>query len=215
MTTTPRSEIQTLSPGALLTLFELDATDIGGELTRWAPHTNELGTGIVFQGNTYTPFPIEAEGFERTTEGGLPRPTLRAANLDGQVGALCSEFDDLVGAGVTRRQTLVKFIDSVNFASGVNPTAGAYEYPPETWVIEQKTAETMEAIEWELAAKCDANGLRVPARRMNTDTCGWVLASDCPYVGSCSRTLAACKTNWGAANDLPFSGFPGIVRGAA
>ena len=211
-TTIPRSEIQKLSPGALLSLFELDATGIGGTLTRWAPHTNELGTGIVFQGNTYTPFPIMAEGFERTTEGSTPRPKLRAANLDGQVGALCREFDDLVGCIVTRRQTLTKFLDAVNFVSGTNPTAGAYEYLPEHWIIEQKTSETQEAIEWELASSCDATGLKLPARPMNADTCGWVKSSDCPYVGSCARTLTACKANWGASNALPFGGFPGLVR---
>ena len=211
-TTIPRSEIQKLAPGALISLYELDATGIGGELSRWAPHVNQLGTAIVFQGATYQPFPISADGFERTTEGSLPRPKLRAANLDGRIGALCREFDDLVGCIVTRRQTLEKFLDAVNFPGGVNTTAGPYEYPPETWVIEQKTGETSEAIEWELAPVCDATNLKVPARAMNADTCGWVLSSDCPYVGSCTRTLTACKANWGANNALPFGGFPGLVR---
>lgn len=210
--TVPRSEIQTLAPGALLRLFELDATGIGGELTRWAPHVNQLGTAIVFQANAYTPFPIQADEFERTSEGSIPRPKLRAANLDGTVGAMCREFDDLVGAILTIRQTLEKFIDAVNFPGGVNPAAGPYEYPAEVWVIEQKTAESIEVIEWELVSSCDATGLRVPARRMNADTCGWTQISDCPYVGTCTRTLAACKTFWGAENPLPFGGFPGLVR---
>lgn len=212
--TVPRAEIQTLTPGSRVVLYELDATGIGGELTRWAPELNELGQPIVFQGQTYNAFPLEAEGFERTTDGPVPSPKLRASNLDGQVGAMCREFGDLVGATVTRRTTLVKFLDAVNFASGVNPNAGAYEFPPETWVIEQKTAETREVIEWELTSVSDASGRTLPGRKMHVDTCAWTTTAQCPHVGTCGKTLAACQANYPSA-DLPFGGFPGMPQVAS
>jgi len=220
--TIPRSEVQTLSPGALVTLYEVDATGMGGLLTRWAPHLNKLGTNIIFGGNEYQAFPVTAEGFETSSEGPLPHPKLRAANLDGQVGLMCRDFDDLVGAIVTRRQTLEKFLDAVNFPGGVNPTAGPYEYRAGVWVIEQKTGESVEAIEWELSPFCDASGVRLPARGMGPDTCGWSYvpgdqkaprgAGTCIYAGTCPKTLTACKTNHGETAELPFGGFPGLPR---
>lgn len=212
--TVPRAEIQTLTPGSRVVLYELDATGIGGELTRWAPDLNELGQPIVFKGQTYNAIPLEADGFERTTDGPVPSPKLRVANLDGQVGAMCREFGDLVGAIVTRRTTLTKFLDAVNFTSGTNPTAGDYEYPPETWVIEQKTAETREAIEWELTSICDASGRTLPGRKMHVDTCAWTTTAQCPHVGTCVKTLAACQANYPSA-DLPFGGFPGMPQVAS
>ena len=79
MTAIPRSEIQTLCPGALVPLFELDATSIGGDLTCWCPFVNRLGNPVVFQGVTYLPFPIKDSGFEHSTDGALPTPTIQVA----------------------------------------------------------------------------------------------------------------------------------------
>jgi lambda family phage minor tail protein L len=213
----PYAEAQRLSPGSRVFLYELDATKMGGEITYWTPWVNQLGEPIVFQGKVYNPYPILAEGFEKSTEGSLPRPKLRIANQDGLVGALCRQYDDLVGAVIRRRQTLEKFLDAVNFPGGINPTAGNYQFLPETWILARKTAETKESIEWELSASCDATGLTVPARKMQSLTCAWTKPNDpnggnCPYVNICQKTMDACKTHHGTGVDLPFGAFPGLLR---
>lgn len=214
--TIPRSELQTLSPGALVVLFEVDATAVGGSVTRWSPNLNRLGNNVVFGGNTYTAYPVDASGFAKNTDDALPRPILTVANLNGAVSAMCRTYQDLVGATVTRRMTLEKYLDAVNFPGGVNPTAGAYEYPPETWVIERKASDNKKEVEFELVASCDATGLRLPARKMQANTCSWTKMNDsmggnCPYVATCPHTLTACKTNFGTTVDLPFGGFPGLL----
>ena len=93
-----QSDIQKLNPGTLVELFTLDATAIGGEVFHFHAGTNELGGDVVWQGVTYTRYPVEAEGFELRATGTAPRPKIRASNIQGVLGAAIRAADDLVGA---------------------------------------------------------------------------------------------------------------------
>ncbi len=62
--------------------------------------------------------PIEANGFAKSGRGTQPRPTIKASNAAGILGALVRDNEDLVGARVTRRRTFVKYLDAVNFSGG-------------------------------------------------------------------------------------------------
>lgn len=114
--------IQRLDADARVELFELDLTpirkidDVDSHLYFHAG-TSALGGPIVWQGKTYSPWPIQVEGFEMTTQGSLPRPRLKVANINGAIGALTDEFDDLVGAKLIRRETFAQYLDAVNFGS--------------------------------------------------------------------------------------------------
>ncbi|MFP9058864.1 phage minor tail protein L, partial [Enterococcus faecalis] len=68
------SDVQTLEVGALVELFELDATEIGGQVLRFHGYT-QVGP-IWWQGQQYDPWAIRAEGFEQVGEGQQPSPTL-------------------------------------------------------------------------------------------------------------------------------------------
>lgn len=114
------SELQTLSPSAKITLFEIDATTVGDTIYRFHPGVNGLTSNIVWQGNTYSAFPIEASGFEMSGKGTLPRPRLRVSNVLGTISSLVLAFQDLAGCKVTRIRTLAKFLDEVNFAPPKN-----------------------------------------------------------------------------------------------
>lgn len=213
--TLPLTEIQSLAPSALLELFVLDATALGGAVYRFHAGTNQLGTSVVWQGQTYLPMPIQAEGFEWSTKGALPRPRMRVAALDGVVGGLVRDLDDLVGAVVTLKRCHAKHLDAVNFPGGVNPSADpAACWEDETWVVERKTAESQTVIEFELAAPLDVQNAQIPKRRINANVCAWNDAAVCIYSvgGVCGKRLADCKTLWGATADLPFGGFPGTAR---
>jgi lambda family phage minor tail protein L len=210
----PTAEIQTLTPGAILEFFELDATGIGG--SRWYFHcgTNKLNASIVWQGITYQRFPIEIEGVEITSKGTMPRPTVRVSSVDGVITAAVRDFDDLVGAKVTRRRTLAKYLDEINFPPPMtnptaDPTAG---FDDDVFVVERKTKESPQEglIEFELSSPLDMQGVMLPRRPIQSRICWWHDASDCIYSvgGLCLKRIEDCKVKWGTAK-LPFGGFPG------
>ncbi|MFP3432091.1 phage minor tail protein L [Paraburkholderia sp. SIMBA_061] len=224
------SDIQLLSPGRLIELFDLDATAIGGQMARF--HAHLTAGPIVWQGNVYSPWPVTAEGFQRTSTGAAPTPTLKVGNVDGSISSLCIALADLVGAQVTRRRTLTKYLDAVNFPDG-NPGADPdEEMPPEVWLIERKSHEDNETVEFELSSPLDFEGEQLPRRQIIPNICAWEYRSaECSYTGpavadgndqptddpakdDCSKGLKACKLRFGANNPLPFGGFPaaGLVR---
>jgi len=230
--TFPSSEVQGLSPGAEVELFDLDCTALGDTTYHFHSGQNETLGNVVFGGVTYTAFPIVGSGWEITTQGTLPRPKLQVSNLDETVSALIKGLADLVGARVVRTLTLVKFLDAVNFAGGVNPTADqTAKLRSDIFVISQKTAETRDTIEFQLESPMDAEGLRLPGRTVQATICTWVYrqndeSSACTYTGgpvamaddtpttdpaldACSHRLSGCKLRFGANGDLPFGGFPG------
>ena len=213
--------------GAWVELFVLDATAQGGSITRFHAGTNSLSTAVVWQGNTYQPFPIEMEGFEWNGQG-LPRPKARLANVSGLISALVRDYADLIGAKVTRKRTMVQFLDAVNFPGGTNPSADPTSYlPDEVYFITQKTREDKYLVEFELGTPLDLQGVSIPRRQIVGPVCGWrtYRGEGCGYAGGpvaddhdnpttnpaldkCSRKISGCKLRFGENGVLPFGGFP-------
>lgn len=108
---TVSEDVQTLNPGSLLELFKIDATELGAGTSRFHAHGVDP---IIWQGETYYPWPIEATGFGLTADQ-QPRPKLKVANLDGSISLLCLMFDDLVGAEITRHRTFKHYLDAENW----------------------------------------------------------------------------------------------------
>lgn len=227
---TARADVQRLEPGAIITLYTLDLTVIGGtDVLRFtADGPNELGGDIVWAGQPYVKFPIEADGFERTGQGALPRPRLRVANVTGLVGALAIGMGDLLGAKLTRERTFVRYLDAANFAGG-NPQADPNQYlDREIWFVDRKSSENPIFVEWELAAAFDVAGVLLPRRQFVQNLCTWrYRGPECGYTGGpvadgndqptsdpakdrCGKRLASCKLRFGAYAELPFGGFPGV-----
>ena len=79
------SDVNKLEPGDLIDLFELDISTGTAPSTepifRWHSGMNENYQEIVWQGNRYSAFPIEASGFEFSGKGSIPRPKLTVANI--------------------------------------------------------------------------------------------------------------------------------------
>tara|TARA_R100000353_G_scaffold28576_1_gene23884 strand:+ start:1110 stop:1685 length:576 start_codon:yes stop_codon:yes gene_type:complete len=169
------SNLQSINPSAIIELFilELD-TDLHGENTIYRFHsgTNLNANGkIVWAGNEYLRFPIQATGFA-FQKGQLPRPKISVSNATGLISAILLNVNetttgnDLTGAKVTRVRTLAKFIDAVNFADGTNATADpSAEFPKEIYSIDRKSTETRDLVEFELAAPTDLAGIRIPKRQ--------------------------------------------------
>jgi lambda family phage minor tail protein L len=227
------SEIQKLAPSAVIELFVLDATNIGGEVFRFHAGTNALRGKVVWQGNEYLPFPIQVTGFEYNGTGQLPRPKVVVANLTGVITTLLLELDDLLGAKFIRKRTLAKYLDAVNFEGGVNPSADATaEFAEDVYYVDRKASENRDLVEFELAASFDLQGIRLPRRQIIQNICPWrYRGSECGYTGSayfdandnavgtlaqdvCGKRLASCKARFGEYAELPFGGFPtaGLIR---
>tara|TARA_Y100000401_G_C8292533_1_gene209540 strand:- start:277 stop:855 length:579 start_codon:yes stop_codon:yes gene_type:complete len=171
------SDLQAINPSAIIELFELElVTAIHGSNTTYRFHSGSslnANGEIVWKGNSYYRFPIEADGFAYQ-RGQLPRPKLSISNLSSapNISAILLAVNnttvgnDLSGAKVTRIRTLAKFIDAVNFANGQNATADPNaEFPQEIYFIDRKTAENREQVTWELASVLDLVGINAPKRQ--------------------------------------------------
>ena len=171
------SNSQNINPSAIIELFTLTLDNtLHGASTVYRFHagsTLKENGEIVWAGNTYQRFPIQAEGFA-FQKGQLPRPTLTVSNALGTITAILLNVNttttgnDLTGATVTRIRTLARFIDAVNFPSNVNPYGtpdATAEFPQEIYKIDRKSAENREFVQFELAAVFDLAGIRAPKRQ--------------------------------------------------
>ena len=169
------SDLQSINPSAIIELFTLQlSTALHGANTIYRFHagSNLNANGqIVWAGNAYLRFPIQASGFA-FQRGQLPRPKIIISNATGLISSILLSVNettagnDLTGATVTRIRTLAKFLDAVNFADGTNATANpSAEFPKEIYSIDRKSAENRETVEFELAAPTDLAGVRIPMRQ--------------------------------------------------
>jgi len=85
---------------------------------RWHSGKNENLHDIVWQGNIYSSFPIEATGFEWSGKGAIPRPTLTVANITSYLSGILGTYEDLIGSKVTRKRTFAKYLDAYCYVEG-------------------------------------------------------------------------------------------------
>jgi lambda family phage minor tail protein L len=224
-------ELSVLAPNAIIELFELqlDNTLHGASTTYyWHNGVNAAVTGnIVFAGNTYVRLPVEATGFDYSSSGSLPRPTLRISNLFSDMTTLLllvnatTPGNDLGGATVRRIRTLKKFLDG---EAAADPNA---RFPTEIWYVDRKSNENRDLVEFELASKFDLAGVMLPQRQIIANVCQWKYrGAECGYTGSsywnvndqvvgtlaadvCGKRVESCKLRFGATAELPFGSFPG------
>tara|TARA_B100001059_G_C17829793_1_gene583858 strand:- start:158 stop:1051 length:894 start_codon:yes stop_codon:yes gene_type:complete len=225
------ADLSALSPDAIIELFELhyDNTLHGSsDILRWHAGVNADVTGdITWNSNTYTRFPVKAEGFEFTNGGQLPRPTLTVSNLGSIITALLFDVNkvtlgnDLTGAKVKRIRTLKKFLDG---QSAADPYA---TFPVEEYYVDRKATESQDVVSFELASKFDLSNKELPNRQVVANICQWQYrSSECSYTGSnffdvnnnsvgslaqdaCGKRLSSCKKRFGENGELPFGSFPG------
>tara|TARA_R100000781_G_scaffold109530_1_gene74506 strand:- start:571 stop:1152 length:582 start_codon:yes stop_codon:yes gene_type:complete len=171
------SDLQKINPSSIIELFTLQlSTTLHGVNTIYRFHSgsNMNANGeIVWDGNSYLRFPIDATGFAYQ-KGQIPRPKLTVSNATGLISAILltvnetTAGNDLTGATVTRIRTLAKFIDAVNFTGNTNPYGTpdpTAEFPREIYSIDRKATETRDIVEFELASVLDLVGVSCPKRQ--------------------------------------------------
>ena len=232
---TMQTEQQNLAPTALIDMYELTLpnAEVNEEPFRFHCGTSGFSTNIKWKGKEYVALPIETEGFDINTQGSLPKPKLRVANVNGIFSALLRECDDLIGAKLVRKRTFARYLDADNFPNGNDSADPTQEFPADIWFVDKKTTETRYLIEWELASAYDLQGVKLPRRQIIQNSCQWRYRDgNCNYQGAfydknnklttnakedtCPKTLKACEVRWysygGQGCILPFGGFPGATR---
>ena len=171
------SEVQKINPSAIIELFTLQLDNsLHGATTIYRFHSgsNLNANGeIVWAGNAYQRFPIEANGFAYQ-RGQIPRPKLIVSNALGTISAILltvnqtTTGNDLTGATVTRIRTMARFLDAVNFPGSSNPLGTpdpTAEFKRQIYIIDRKAAENRDVVEFELAGAIDMAGVRAPKRQ--------------------------------------------------
>jgi len=179
---TLQSDVQKGWHDAIVEMFDLDLSLITGDSNDKFYFTNQLkpdDSKIQWKGNTYEPLPILATGYEKNTTGQIAQPSLTVANVLGTFASIIDPLDDLVGAKVTRRRTLGKYLDG---EPGADSTQ---EFPIDIYYIERKTSENALSITWQLASIFDLEGLKLPRRVITQNYCQWrYRSSECGYTGA-------------------------------
>ena len=157
---------QSLTPGRIVELFDFDLSPIRGEssVNRWCSAFKESGD-IVWRGNTYTPLPIEASGFEQSGKGQLPTPSVKMANAKLVPTAIIAELGDPLGAILTRWRVHEKYLDGNTYANSEE------YYPKQVFVVERKKIETDAFVEFELSSVLDKEGVELPRRVVLRNAC--------------------------------------------
>ena len=171
------SEVQKINPSAIIELFTLQLSNsLHGATTIYRFHAGsnlDANGEIVWAGNSYLRFPIQATGFAYQ-RGQIPRPKLVISNALGTISAILllvnqtTAGNDLTGATFTRIRTMARFLDAANFSGGSNPFGTpdpTAEFKRQVYTVDRKAAENRDVVEFELAGANDMAGVRAPKRQ--------------------------------------------------
>ena len=191
----PFAELNKINPSSVIELYELELT-VGLHIPTGNPNNldtvfrfhaganlNNFGQ-IKFNNNLYQRVAVQIEGFQDTSTGTIPRPTLTFSNLggitkDGTVMTM-SDFlaivnlttpgNDLLDAKVTRLMPLASALDNDNFV-GDNPfgTPSTDRLQDRIYYIDRKAIENRQVVQFELTAAHDLENRLIPQRTITRD----------------------------------------------
>jgi len=177
---------------SIITLYDLEYAT--GVFAYFTSAIDEDLTSIQFRDTggtirTYTPIPIELEGFDVQSDGAIARPTMTVANIEttfkDAVGGL--GFEDLIGKRITRRTTQEKYL-----VGNTGDSTPPVEFPSVTYVIDRLASKSVMSVVFELAAPFDLAGIKLPRRVVLGGACPW------KYQGA-STTLAEVNKEGGCS----------------
>lgn len=207
-------ELMSLSPSALITLFEISIEDLGFNVGTVSQTEISLGIGTSFlfhnninlttsslfwQGREYSAAPITADGFETNLKGSPVTPTLTITVSDEGIPYLSilkqriRDLGDIVGAKLTRIRTFARFIDAGNFYNQIPPQNyypdPTQELPRDIYYIDRLANENKNFIQYDLAPLFVVEGVTLPGRVISENVCPWQYRGDgCLYEFSGRRS---------------------------
>lgn len=158
-----RIAVTQIEQSAMLDLYEVDLSRFGGNVYRFHDGMNGLLKPVIWQGNRYDPYPVQVTGLSMTAQGASARPKMTFANIDGLLTAINNDYDDALGAIVTRRQVMEQYLDAVNFPDGNNQADPSRE-AVQKFVIEQRENSDSDFVTYVLALPTETDNAQIPAR---------------------------------------------------
>lgn len=181
------------TPSQLIELWSVDGTAIGMATPYFFCNSSSTNfQPVVFNGVTYTPFPIRIDKMDTDGKSSLPRPQLTVSNINGFVSNLLLQNAQLVGATITRTRVHARFLDAANFPAGqplpnwVTPDPSA-SYSPEPFIVNRKITENPSVVSWELASPLEAQNAVLPKNQIIANLCvshKYRQAGTCGYTGA-------------------------------
>jgi lambda family phage minor tail protein L len=223
------TEVMSLQPSALLTMFEIDVGSLGFNIgvisqtevtlqqaTTFRFHNNiNLSTSSLFwQGNEYIAAPIIMTNMETNLKGPLALPKMSITVSDDGIPLLTLlkqriyQLGDIVGAKLTRIRTFARFIDQINFPITQTPPPNFYpdpnaELPRDYFYIDRLSNENKNFIEYELSPFFVIEGINLPGRVISEDSCPWFYRGE-----GCLYEYASRETSIHNGGTLPASAPP-------
>lgn len=228
--------LQSLYPGEIVTLVEVDGTKFGARVYRF--HNENISftpeelmqareTGvlpqkdIVFQGEVYGARPFGISGINFTSNGKAGKPQLTLSNIDSQVSALIRTYNGMMQAKVTIWITAREFMQDDGLIKD-----GAFRKL--VYYIERPNYCNQSMASFDLTSPYDMDGLMIPPRTTQS-VCYWAQrgwyrsGKGCGYNGQamfdkdnnpvsdpamdyCAGTVTACKLRFGQDQELDFGG---------
>ena len=228
--------LQSLYPGEIVTLVEVDGTKFGAtdyrfhnENVQYTPEeimkAVESGTlppkEIMFQGEAYGARPFGITGISFTSDGKAGKPQLTLSNVDSQVSALIRSYNGMMQAKVTIWITPKELIQPDGSIKD-----GAYRKL--VYYVERPSYCNQSVARFELTSPYDMDGIMIPPR-ITQSVCYWAQrgwyrsGKGCGYNGTrmfdkdnnpvtdpsqdyCAGTVTACNIRFGDGNELDFGG---------
>lgn len=228
--------LQSLYPGEIITLIDIDGTRFGAN--KYCFHSENIAytpeelmqareTGIlppkdiIFRGDVYGARPFGISGIGFTSNGKAEKPQLSLSNLDGRVAALIRSYNGMMQAKVTIWITQADLL-------GENGSVEDGAYRKLVYYIERPNFVNRDVARFDLTSPYDMDGIMIPSR-LTQSVCYWAQrgwyrsGKGCGYNGSamfdkdnnpvsdpsqdfCAGTVTACKLRFGTENELDFGG---------
>lgn len=152
---------------------------------------------IVYNGITYTRFPITHEFTGENNQGQIDQVKVRLANVSRLIQLYLEQYD------FRGRKVIIRTVWADQLA---DPDA----YIDDIFYVDNYTAD-QNNVEFTLTSKFDVLGVDLPARRYARNYCSWKFKSvECGYMGAeltCDKTQQRCKQ---LNNYQRFGAFPSV-----
>ncbi|QXG07663.1 tail tip assembly protein L [Erwinia phage Snitter] len=228
--------LQSLYPGEIITLVEVDGTKFGSQIYRFhnenlqytsqelmqAQQTGNLPPkNIIFKGQEYGARPFGIGGIELNSNGTPGKPQLSLSNIDGRVSGMVRVYNGMMQAKVTIWITTAELMDVTG-----NINDGAFR--KFIYYIERPTYISKEIVQFDMTSPYDMDGVMIPPR-LTQASCFWAQrgwyksGKGCSYNGNryfdkdnnpvsdpsldfCAGTTRSCSLRFGEGNELDFGG---------
>ena len=161
----------------------------------------EYDTDIVYDGITYTKFPIKHDNIGENSQGQIDVVNVSVSNVNRTIQSYLESYD-------LRGKKVIITLVWANQLADVDANI-KFTYYIDNYSANQGT------VDFSLSSKYDIIDLTLPKSSYNRNYCRWNFKStECAYAGAettCDKRKATCKTTM--LNIARFGGFPSVPTG--